>query len=63
MKRWLTGSEDLLIALGAVGVVALLVLIGLALLGHPPFTVLATWFQGAAGSWTRFALSLQKAGP
>jgi general nucleoside transport system permease protein len=63
MKRWWAGSGDLIIALGAVSVVALMVLVSLALLGHPPLTVLATWFQGAAGSWTRCALSMQEAGP
>lgn len=63
MKLWLEKSADLVIALGAIAAVIVLVLIGLALLGYPPLTVLSTWFQGAAGSPTRFALSLQEAGP
>ncbi len=51
------------IALGALGAVVGVVLCGLALLGHAPTTVLATWFQGAAGSGVRLAMSLQEAGP
>lgn len=59
----MAGSGDLVIAIGAVVAVIIVVLIGLAVLGHSPGTVLAIWFQGAAGSGTRFALSLQEAGP
>jgi len=63
MRRWLVGSGEFVIAIGAIVAVIIVVLTGLALLGHPPLTVLTTWFQGAAGSGTRFALSLQEAGP
>lgn len=47
----------------AVGVVIVVVLGALALLGHAPTTVIATWFDGAAGSWPRLSLSLQDAAP
>ena len=63
MRRWLAGSGDLVIAVSAITAVIIVVLTALAVLGHPPTTVLTTWFQGAAGSWTRFALSLQESGP
>ncbi|MBA3699655.1 MAG: ABC transporter permease [Planctomycetes bacterium] len=63
MSRWLAASSGILIAVGAISAVILVVLIGLALLGHAPTTVLTTWFHGAAGSWTRLALSVQEAGP
>jgi simple sugar transport system permease protein len=60
MRSW---GGGVFIALGAVAAVIAAVLVVLAIAGHPPWTVLATWFQGAAGSWTRLALSVQEAGP
>lgn len=60
MRSWIGG---VLIALGAVALVLIAVLVVLGIAGHPPWTVLTTWFQGAAGSWTRLALSVQEAGP
>ena len=63
MKRWWKSSGAVIVALAAIATVIVVVLIGLALLGFPPLTVLSTWFQGAAGSSTRFALSVQEAGP
>lgn len=63
MRRWYAGSGDLAIAIAAIAGVVIVVLISLTLLGHAPLTVLATWFEGAAGSWTRVALSMQEAGP
>lgn len=60
MRSW---GGGVLVALGAVGVVVLAVLVVLGIAGHAPGSVLVTWFQGAAGSWTRLALSVQEAGP
>jgi simple sugar transport system permease protein len=51
------------IACAAVCGALALVLAGLALLGHAPWTVMATWAEGAAGSGVRLAMSLQEAGP
>lgn len=63
MRRWLARLEGILIALGAIGAVGIVVLGGLALLGHAPAAVLATWFEGAAGNGVRLAMSLQEACP
>lgn len=63
MRRWLAAVGDLAIPIGAIVGVIIVVLAGLALLGHAPVTVLDVWFQGAAGSGTRLALSMQEAGP
>jgi simple sugar transport system permease protein len=40
-----------------------MVLTVLAIMGHPPGLVLATWIEGAAGNGIRLAMSLQEAGP
>jgi general nucleoside transport system permease protein len=63
VSRFLSAYAGVFIASGAIVAVILVVLTGLAVLGHSPLTVLSIWFQGAAGSGTRFALSLQEAGP
>lgn len=59
-RSWMAGAGW---AAGAIAVVVVLMLLALALFGYAPGTVLSTWFQGAAGSGVRLALSLQEAGP
>lgn len=51
------------IAVAAVTAAMLLILFGLALFGHAPGEVAATWCHGAAGTGIRLALSLQEACP
>ena len=63
MNRWTAALHGTLGAAVAMGVVIAVVLAALALLGHAPTTVVATWLEGAAGSWPRLALSLQEAAP
>ncbi len=55
--------RELALALGAALAAVLLLLLGLWLVGQPPLSVLATGWQGAAGSWARIAITAQEAVP
>lgn len=63
MNGWRARLAGPGIAVAAVAAALLLILLGLALLGHAPGEVVATWAAGAAGSWVRVAFSLQEACP
>ncbi len=62
-RSWRGMIEGIALAGGAIALVVVVVLVGLAMLGHAPTAVLATWFAGAAGSGVRLAMSVQEAGP
>ena len=55
--------RELLTALAAAILAVLVILIGLAVAGHPPGPVLATAWSGVAGSPVRLAICLQEATP